>query len=262
LLVLAALVVCAAVPGRADDAAALKELAPTGKLRVAVAVSPSPSALYVVEDGGKFRGVAVDLGTALAMKLGVPPEFVPYLASGEIQAAADAGTWDVTFMPVDEERKKYVDFGNAYHLLQSTYLVAPGSTIQTLAEVNRAGVHIAGVAGTATFRASNRASPNATHVTVAGVDAAVELMKTGQADAIALSRESLTGLAEKISGSRILDGGFLNSTTAVAVPKNKPAALAYVSAFIEEAKASGLVRQAFDAIGLKNSTVAPPGMKP
>lgn len=246
----------------AQDAAALKELAPTGKLRVAIAVSPSPSALYAVEDGGKFRGVTIDLGTALAKKLGVPVEFVPYLASGEIQAAADTGAWDVTFMPVDAERKKYVDFGNAYHLLQSTYLVAPGSPIRTLAEVDRAGVRIAGVAGTATFRASNRASPNATHVTVAGVDAAVDLMKAGQADAIALSRESLTGLADKIPGSRVLDGGFLNSTTAIAVPKNKPAGLAYAGAFVEEAKAAGLVRQAFDAIGLKGSTVAPPGMKP
>ena len=36
---------------------------------------------------------------------------------------------------------------------------------------------------------------------------------------------------------------FLNSTTAVCVPKGKPAALAYVSEFIEEAKASGLVRK-------------------
>ena len=61
-------------------------------------------------------------------------------------------------------------------------------------------------------------------------------------------------------GSRILDGGFLNSTTSVAVPKGKPAALAYVTDFIEEAKAAGLVRQAFDAMGLKSSQVAPAGM--
>jgi polar amino acid transport system substrate-binding protein len=53
----------------------------------------------------------------------------------------------------------------------------------------------------------------------------------------------------------------MNSTTSVAVPKGKPAALAYVSAFIEEAKASGLVRQAFDEMGLKSSQVAPAGMK-
>ena len=62
--------------------------------------------------------------------------------------------------------------------------------------------------------------------------------------------------------ARVLDGGFLNSTTAVAVAKNKPAALAYVTAFIEEAKASGLVRRSLDAMGLQSSQVAPAGMKP
>jgi hypothetical protein len=35
-----------------------------------------------------------------------------------------------------------------------------------------------------------------------------------------------------------------------------------VSEFIEEAKASGLVRRPFDDIGLKNSVVAAPGAKP
>jgi polar amino acid transport system substrate-binding protein len=48
----------------------------------------------------------------------------------------------------------------------------------------------------------------------------------------------------------------------VAVPRNKPAALAYVTAFIEEAKASGLVRRSLDAMGLTSSQVAPVGMKP
>ena len=47
-----------------------------------------------------------------------------------------AARWDVTFMPVDEERKKFVDFGNAYHLLQSTYLVAPGSKLAKVEDTN------------------------------------------------------------------------------------------------------------------------------
>jgi polar amino acid transport system substrate-binding protein len=260
----AALIAVALTTGGAiaQDAAARKELAPTGSLRVAIGVGPAPSALYSIEEGGKRRGVTIDLGTALAKKLGVPVVFVPYLGSGEIQAAAATGVWDVTFMPVDEERKKFVDFGNSYHVLQSTYLVAPGSKIKTVAEANAAGVRIAGVKDTATFRASNKASPNATHITLVGVDAAIALMLEGKADAIALGRESLGGVAKKIPGSRVLDGGFLNSTTAIAVPKGKPAALAYVSAFIEEAKASGMVRRAFDDIGLKNSVVAPVGAKP
>jgi polar amino acid transport system substrate-binding protein len=248
----------------ADDGAAIKELTPTGKLRVAVAISPAPSALYAVKDQatGKLRGVTIDLSAALAQKIGAQIEYLEFLASGEIQNSASTGIWDVSFMPVDDERKKFVDFGNAYHLLQSTYLVAPGTDIQTLADVNRAGVRIAGVANTATFRASNRASPNATHVSLEGVDAAVELMRAGKAEAIALSRESLSSLVAKIPGSRILDGGFMNSTTAIAVPKDKPAAHAYVTVFIEEAKASGLVRRAFDGMGLNGSVVAPAGMKP
>ncbi len=253
----------AAAASAQDNAAALKDLAPTGKLRVAIAVSPAPSALYAIKDAsGQYRGVAVDLGTGLAKKLGVPLELVPYLASGEITEAAGQGVWDVTFMPYDAERAKHVDFGAAYHLLQSTYLVAPNSSAQTLAEVDRPGMRIAGVANTATARAAAASLKTATVVPVKGVDEAVEFVRDGKADAIGLSRESLTGLLAKLPGSRILDGGFLNSVTAVAVPKGRPAALAYVSAFVEDEKAAGNVRRSFDAVGLTTSMVAPAGMRP
>ena len=72
----------------------------------------------------------------------------------------------------------------------------------------------------------------------------------------------MTGLLPEIPGASIIDGGFLNSTTAIAVPNGKPEALAYVSQFIEEAKSGGLVRKALDDIGLKTSEVAPAGLKP
>ena len=248
----------------ADESSVRDELVPTGKLRVAVAVGPAPSALWTVRDGatGRPRGVTVTLGSAMAQRLDVPVALIEYAASGEIIAATNRGAWDVTFVPVDDERKKAVDFGSPYHLLQSTYLVAPGSPIKTLDEVNRPGVRIAGVAGTATLRASTRFAPGATPVTVKGPDEAIELMRAGKVDAIALSRETILALIEIVPGSRALDGGFLHSTTAVAVAKNKPAALAYVTAFIEEAKASGLVRRALDEMGLRSSQIPPPGMAP
>src|SRR5262245_35710863 len=247
----------------ATPADTLKELAPTGKLRVGIAVGPAASALWCVRDGatGKAKGVPVELGSALAHKHGVPVELVEYDSSGKIIAATDGNAWDVTFVPVDDDRKQIVAFGAPYHLLQSTYLVAPGSAIRSIDEVNRAGVRIAGVDGTATFRAALRTAPKATPVTVKGPGEGVELMRGGKVDAIALSREAVGGLLETMPGSRVLDGGFLNSTTAVAVAKNKPLALAAVTAFIEEAKGSGLIRRALDSMGLKTSQVAPPGMK-
>jgi polar amino acid transport system substrate-binding protein len=244
------------------DANVMQQLAPTGKLRVAIAVAPSPSAQFAIKDGDNYKGVAVTLGGALADKLGVPMELVVHQSSGEIQNSADAGRWDVAFLPVDDERKKLVDFGNAYHLLQSTFLVAPGATINSVAESDAKGIAIGGVANTATFRAAKRATPKATHIDFAGVDAAAKAMREGRIALIALSRESLTGLSAKIPGSRILDEAFLKSSTAICIPKGKPEALDYVSTFIEEVKASGLVRKALDEMDLKASQVAPEGMKP
>lgn len=258
-----AFVLLAGAKGVAASDAAVKQLAPGDTLRVAIAVGPAPSALYAIRDAGsKPRGVAVDLGAALAKKIGKPVQFVEYLASGAITADADKGVWDVTFMPVDAERAKHVSFGAAYHVLTSTYLVMPNVPVKAIAEANKPDIRIAIVDGTATSRAARATSKDATFIVIKGVDEGVALLKEGKADAIALSRESLTGLADKLPGARILHGGFLNSYTAAAVPNGKPEALGYVSAFVEEQKASGAVRKSFDEIGLKNSVVAPAGAKP
>src|SRR5581483_752243 len=170
----------------------LHQLAPTGRLRVAIAVAPSPSAQFAVKDGDTFKGVAVTLGKALAEKLDVPAEIIPHQASGEIQNSAADNKWDVAFLPVDEERKKFVDFGNAYHLLQSTFLLAPGSTIASVKDADRKGIGLGGVANTATFRAAKKATPQAMHIEFAGVDLAVAALNEGRIEAIALSRESLS----------------------------------------------------------------------
>jgi polar amino acid transport system substrate-binding protein len=245
-----------------DAATTSRHLAPTGTLRIAIAVSPSPSAQFAIKDGDSYRGVAVTLGYALAKRIGTHAVLVPHQASGEIQNSAAHDRWDVAFLPVDEERKKFVDFGNAYHLLQSTFLVAAESKIHSVTDADANGIIIGGVTNTATFRAAIKATPSSTHIEFEKVDLAIEAMQTKRIDAIALSRESLCGLLDKIPGSRILDDAFLNSSTAVCVPKGKSAALNYVNEFIEEAKASGLVRHALDEMGLTKAQIAPAGMKP
>ena len=187
----------------ATDAAS-RELASTGKLRVAIAVGPSASALWTVRDPatGKPKGVPVELGTAMAQKLGVPVELVEYASSGEIVASCNNSAWDVTFVPVDDDRKKMIDFGAPYHLLQSTYLVAPGSAIKTLADANRAGVRIAIVDGTATGRASVAASPNATTVKVKNPDEAVDNRQARRDCAVARVGRRAGRRAAGLAGAR------------------------------------------------------------
>jgi polar amino acid transport system substrate-binding protein len=88
---------------------------------------------------------------------------------------------------------------------------------------------------------------------------AMAMVQAGTAQALALSRDAMPALQKSLPGSRILDGAYQVTGVAMSVPKNKPAALAYVTRFIEMAKADGTVRRAFDAAGLQSLAVAPAG---
>ncbi|MCC7346167.1 MAG: transporter substrate-binding domain-containing protein [Variibacter sp.] len=246
-----------------DKSAVLKELAPTGKLRVGIAVGPTGSPLWAIKDPktGKPAGVTVDLGAALAAKLGVPVEYVVYPSSGEITNAVDRNEWDVGFMPVDDERKKIIAFGPNYSLGESTYMVGPGSAIRKLADIDKPGVRVVGVENTTTIRAARRLLKHATVTGTKGSGETFELLKAGKADAIALGRDSLEDFAAMLPGSHVLEEHFWAVGTAIAVARNKPAALAYVTEFIEAAKADGTVKKAFDAAKLRSAKVAPAGSR-
>src|ERR1700761_4104981 len=78
------------------------EMAPTGKLRVAIAISPAGGAFWSTKrEGGGYAGVPVDLGKEMAAQLGVPVEYVVHQNSGQITDAASKDLWDVTFLPKD-----------------------------------------------------------------------------------------------------------------------------------------------------------------
>jgi polar amino acid transport system substrate-binding protein len=242
-----------------DETAAMKELVPTGKLRAGIVYAPALSAFFAVKDAdGRPRGVTVDLVNELAQQLGVAPEFMVVPNSGLATDAVESGAIDVSFMPVDDERRKRVDFGPNYCLIESTYMVTRKSGIKTLAEVDRPNVRVVGIANTTTIRAAGRTLRNTGITAATSVEEAVAMLRTGKADAFALSRDSLPPFVAQLPGSRIVDGGFQQTGIAIAVPKNRPNALAYVSAFLEQAKASGSVRRALDRAGFRDEPVAPP----
>jgi polar amino acid transport system substrate-binding protein len=246
------------------DPAVRQQLTPTGKLRVGVAAGLTPGTGNVAIDpaNGRPRGIGAELGTALARKLGVEVEWVTYLNSGDLTDAGATGAWDVAFMPVDEARKQKLDFGAAHIVLQSTWMVGPGSPIRTLADVDKPGTRVVGVENTASSRAAQRFLKNVTVGLVKSTDEGFALLRAGKVDVTGGSRESLAVLSLLLPGSRVLDGGYYNSYVAVAVPKGQPAALAYASAFVEEAKASGLVRRTLDSFGMQTSMIPPAGTRP
>ncbi len=187
------------------------KLAPTGRLRVGIAVGDAISAVWTKRDPatGQPRGPTVDLAQIFSERTGLPLVLVEYGSSGEIIEAASSGNWDVSFTPVDEERKVIVDFGPNFALGESTYMVPKGSAIFNLSDVDRPGVRVFGVENTATIRSSRRSLKNTTAVGLASLSEVLEKFRGGQADAIALGKESLLSILPEFPGARILDGNFL-----------------------------------------------------
>jgi polar amino acid transport system substrate-binding protein len=236
----------------------LKQFAPTGKLRGGIVVSPAASAFFAIKDAkGEPRGVTIDLLQVFAETLKLPLDLQVYDNSGQVTDAIASGACDVAFMPRDATREGKVDFGPAYYLISSTYLVPAGSTIKSIEEVNRPGVRIVGISNTTTVRSARRTAPLATAEEVASVDLMTEMAAAGNGDAFALSHDSFAGLLPKLPGARVLAGHFQQTGISVAVPKGRGAALKIASALMEDAKKSGAVRRALDAAGFKDAEVAP-----
>ncbi|HLK83761.1 MAG TPA: transporter substrate-binding domain-containing protein [Xanthobacteraceae bacterium] len=243
-----------------DDVSAARDIAPTGSLRVAIAVGPAASTFWATRDpaSGQARGVTVELAKAAAAKLHVPLRLVQYQNSGEIAAAAGKDAWDISFMPADAEREKFVDQGPPYVVYESTYLVRAGSDIKTLSDVDRPGIRVGAIEGTATSRTVARSLKHASLATFPKPEAAADLLGRGQLDALAMGTEALTDLAKGLPGARVLDEPVQSTGVVVAVPKNRPAARDWAARFIEDAKVDGTVRRAFDSAGFANVAVAPP----
>ena len=243
--------------GAAANESAMKELMPTEKLRVALVFAPSMSIFFVVKEAdGRPRGVTADLADALGRKFKLPVEHVLFPNSGLATDALEAGSVDVAFMPVDEERRKRIAFGPNYVLGESTYMATAASGAKTVEHVDRAGMRVIGIANTTTIRAAGRTLKNTTITPVASVQEAVALLRDGKADAFALSRDSLPTYVKQIPGSRMVEGAFQQIGIAIAVAKGKPAALAAVTEFMEDAKKTDVVRRALDKAGFEDP-VAP-----
>ena len=258
LLSAAAILASAAMPNLAKDSSVKAQLAPTGMLRVGLIEAPSAGLIFVSRTkDGKPGGVTADLGADLAQSLGLPLAVTLFPNSGAAAAALQAQTIDVSFMPVDATRRQVLDFGPGYYDLESTYLASDASGITNVAQVDRPSIRVVAIDGTSTIRASARTLTHTQPVAVPSVAEAVERMRTGQADVFALSRDTLQPIIAQVPGSRIVSGGFQQTQVAIAVPKGRPTALAYVTTWLDGAKQSGLVRKIFDSRGFSSDAVAP-----
>jgi polar amino acid transport system substrate-binding protein len=237
--------------------AARAELAPSGTLRVGI----NHSNFLLVNPGsphGAPKGIAPDLALELSKRMGVAIEYVSFDGAGKTADAIRDAAVDLGFIASEAERASVIEFSTAYLELPSTYLVPAGSPLRSLAEVDRPGVRIAVSGRSAYDLYLSRTLKNAQLVRADGIPASVKLFTDQKLDALAGLKPGLLTEAQKLPGSRVLDGQFMAVQQSIGVPKKRAGAAKYLVDFVEDAKRSGLVAQLVEKHGVKGVNVAPP----
>jgi polar amino acid transport system substrate-binding protein len=212
---------------------------------------------------GELRGAAggivmIALARALAARVGVELVLVGHPTPGEAMKCIKAGACDVVLgMGIDPSRTTEIDFSPPYMQLDFTYLVPAGSSIRSADQADRPGVRIAAVRNHASTLGLSSLLKHATVVYAETPDAAFDILRVGHADALAQARPVLLDYSSALSGSRVLQDSYGAYFLAMALPKGQSGRLGYITEFIEEAKASGLVQRTIEDAGLRGIQVPP-----
>jgi polar amino acid transport system substrate-binding protein len=236
-------------------AEARAQLAPNGRLRAALNYS---NFLLVSARAPEHTGVAPDLARELARRAGATVEFVGYDNAGLAADAAKDNAWDVAFIGAEPARAQEITFTPAYVEIEATYLVPAGSPIRTLDDVDRDGVRIATAARAAYTLYLQRTLRHATVVEADGIQGSFDLFAGSHLDVLAGLKPRLLDDVQKLPGARLLAGRFTAVQQSIGVPRERSAAAAYLAAFANEIKSSGLLRTLIERHSTRGLSIAPP----
>ena len=235
----------------------LKDLAPTGRIRVAINFGNA----VLVQKGpsGEAKGITPDLAAELGRRLGVPVEFVAFDAAGKAFEAAKVGAVDVLFIAIEPVRAAEVEFSPPYVIIEGTYMVPVESSLKDVDDVDKPGIRFSVGLGSAYDLYLTRTIKNATIVraSAGGGRAMIDLFLKDKLDAAAGVRQQLAIYAKDHPEVRIMPGHFQEIQQAMGTPKGRLAGVAYLRTFIEDVKANGFVADAIKRAG-QSATVAPP----
>ena len=242
---------CASIP--AVPAAARAELAPQGKLRAGMNLA---NTLFTKKDttSGELQGVSVDVMRELASRLGVPVDFVVHATPGQVADDSTKGTWDVAILAIEQSRAKTITFSPPISEIEASYLVHKDSALRTAGQVDASGIRIA-VADKAGYELYlTRVLRNATLVRAPSLQGAVDLFIDRRGDTLAGLKPNLLDLIEARPALRLLEGNFMVVNHGLGAPSNRPAAAAYLKAFVEEMNNSGFMARSIALHGVKGLT--------
>lgn len=222
----------------------LAQVKEAGKLRIGLEGTYKPYSFH--DESGKLTGIETDISALIAKDLGVEPEYVETKWDSLI-AGLDVGRYDIVIndiQPTPERAEKY-DFSEPYIQAVGKVVVKEDSPLQKLEDIKGATA--------AQTPSSNwgvtAGEMGAQVVAVGGFTEAIELVKTGRAQAHANSLVTLQTYLQDHpdSGLRLLEGEITqDNSDVILLPKGADTLREAVNASLQKHLENGDLAQIFE----------------
>ena len=234
------------------------QLAPHGVLRVAINLG-NP-VLAGLNAAGEPSGISADLSRKLAAQLGLGIEWRVFRKADESVQCVRADEADIGFFAIDPVRGEGLHFSPPYVQIEGAYMVRSDSPLQRNEEVDQANNRVTVGAGSAYDLFLTRHLQHAAIVRAPSSPAVVDLFMAQQLEVAAGVKQQLEADAQRLPGVRLLPGRFMVIHQAMGMPAQRSdPAREFLNGFVEDAKQSGWVAEAFVRHQIQGAAVAPPG---
>ncbi len=233
-------------------------LAPTGTLR-AVYIVANLAQARLDPQTGNVTGVVADITRELGRRADVPTTITPLPTAAAVLEAVRNGNADIGYVAPNPERTGQVLYSQTYMLVQQSALVRTDSHLQSVHDLDRAGLVIGintddsvGVWLQERLKIARvRSTSDYT------LREAVRWLQDGTVVAFAGNRQRLAANTKDVPGLRLLADNFYGVPQTIAVPIDRPDRLARIEKALNEFRASGFLTEAVARSGVDGLDVAP-----
>ena len=190
-------------------------------------------------DSGKVEGFDVDLGQAVADKLGVKPKFIEAISDNRIPFLQD-GTVDLVLstMTINAERAQEIEFSEPYYIARGRILVPQDSDIAGIDDL--ANKKVCTALGSTYEETLKEQAPDADLRLVDSYSECLELVQNGAVDAVSTDDVILTGMIIQDDTLKLTEGEPLTTEPyGAGLPKDDAEFKEFVDGVLEEYKRGG-----------------------
>ncbi len=194
---------------------------------------------------GDVEGFDVEMGKAIAAKLGVKPKFIEAISDNRIPFLED-GTADVILstMTINEERVEQIEFSDPYFIARGRVLVPGDSAITGVSDL--AGKNVCTALGS-TYEANlEKQAPEAKLKLVDSYSECLELLQNGAVDAVSTDDVILTGMIIQDPSLKLVGDQLTQEPYGAGIKKGEADTAAFVNEVFGGLKEDGTWMKLYD----------------